>query len=156
MGVMILSEDTFDYLKLQYEEGARIIRFWIECRYKILQFVGYFNAAVLTLGFGQKILLSESNVAAGLAICVLSFLVAMMGLATELSTTSYNYGYFEYLRIIEDKMSNEDPSGIITHSRNTISDNAFHKILPVHRAHKFFYVVLAVFWIILFVYQAQL
>ena len=56
MGVNNLSENRFDYLKLQYEEGARIIRYWIECRYKILQFVGYFNAAVLTLGFGQKIL----------------------------------------------------------------------------------------------------
>jgi len=62
----------------------------------------------------------------------------MMGLATELSTTSYNYGYFEYLRIIEDKLSTEDPSGIITHSRNTISGNVFHKMLPVHRGHKLF------------------
>ena len=152
-----MDDHTFEYLKFQYEEGGRIIRYWIECRYKILQFIGYFNAAVLTFGFSQKVLLSEANVAAGLSICILSIFVALMGLATEFSTTSYNYGYFEALREIEAKIGgNIELKGIITHSRDTIIDNWFHKILPVHRAHKIFYCFLIVFWTILFIYQIRL
>jgi hypothetical protein len=151
-----MEKENFEYLKLQYEEGARIIRYWIECRYKILQFVGYFNAAVLTFGFSQGVLLSPEKAFAGLAICLLSIFVALMGLATEFSTTSYNYGYFEALRKIEEKFQGYDTPGIITHSRDTIIGSRFHKVLPVHRAHKIFYVFLIVFWIVLLIYQARL
>lgn len=147
---------SFEYLKLQYEEGARIIRYWIECRYKILQFVGYFNAAVLTFGFSQGVLLSPDKVIAGVAICLLSLFVALMGLATEFSTASYNYGYFEALRNIEDKLQQHGSTGIITHSRDTIVDSRFHEVLPVHRAHKIFYVFLMVFWVVLLIYQVNL
>ena len=151
-----MDTETIEYLKLQYEEGARIIRYWIECRYKILQFVGYFNAAVLTFGFSQGVLLSQEKAVAGLAICLLSIFVALMGLATEFSTSSYNYGYFESLRVIEAKFKDYESIGIITHSKNTIMGSRFHKILPVHRAHKIFYCFLIVFWSVLLVYQARL
>ncbi len=151
-----MDKTTFDSLKLQYEEGARIIRYWIETRYKILQFVGYFNAAVLTFGFSQNILLSEEKAIAGVAICVLSVFVSLMGLATEFSVSSYNYGYFEALRNIEKRIGDEKDIGIITHSRETIIKNRFHEILPVHRAHKLFYSLLIVFWIIILIYQLAL
>jgi len=147
---------SFEYLKLQYEEGARIIRYWIECRYKILQFVGYFNAAVLTFGFSQGVLLASDKAIAGIAICLLSLFVALMGLATEFSTASYNYGYFEALRKIEEKLQEHGLTGIITHSRDTIVDSRFHKALPVHRAHKIFYGFLMIFWVVLFIYQLRL
>lgn len=151
-----MEKESFEYIKLQYEEGARIIRYWIECRYKILQFVGYFNAAVLTFGFSQGFLLSPEKAIAGISICLLSVFVALMGLATEFSTTSYNYGYFEALRKIEENFKGYDAIGIMTHSRNTIVGNRFHKILPVHRAHKVFYLFLIVFWIVLLIYQVKL
>jgi len=152
-----VEDDTsFEYLKLQYEEGARIIRYWIECRYKILQFVGYFNAAVLTFGFSQGVILAPDKVIAGVAICLLSIFVALMGLATEFSTASYNYGYFEALRRIEARLEEHGTTGIITHSRDTITGNRFHKVLPVHRAHKVFYGFLMVFWAFLLVYQVTL
>jgi len=147
---------SFQYLKLQYEEGARIIRYWIECRYKILQFVGYFNAAVLTFGFSQGVILAPDKALAGIAICLLSLFVALMGMATEFSTASYNYGYFEALRKIEKRLQKHGSTGIITHSRDTITGNRFHNILPVHRAHKIFYVFLMVFWIALLIYQVRL
>jgi hypothetical protein len=142
-----------EYLKMQYEEGARIIRHYIDCRYKILQFAGYYNAAVLTVGAAQGLLFTDTHVLHGLALSILSFFVALMGLATEYSTASYNYGYFETLREIEKAMAgihNDIPpvsdGGVITHSRETIKGNWFHNILPVHRAHKLFYSLLSVFW----------
>ena len=147
---------SFEYLKLQYEEGARNIRYWIECRYKILQFVGYFNAAVLTFGFSQEILLSPDKVLAGVAISLLSFFVALMGFATESSTTSYNYAYFEALRNIEAKLQKHGSAGILTQGRDAIVGSRFHKVLPVHRAHKIFYGFLMVSWAVFFVYQLKL
>ena len=149
-------DKSFEYLKLQYEEGARIIRYWIECRYKILQFIGYFNAAVLTIGFSQGVILAADEAFAGAALCLLSFFVAFMGLATEFSTASYNYGYFEAMRKIEDRLQQRGLTGIITHGRDTIAGSRFHRLLPVHRAHKIFYAFLMMFWTALFIYQVRL
>lgn len=153
---MIDNDVSFEYLTFQYEEGARIIRYWIECRYKILQFVGYFNAAVLTFGFSQGVLLAPDKAIAGVAICLLSLFVALMGLATEFSTASYNGCYFEVLRKIEAKLQEHGVKGIITHGRDTIVGNRFHKVLPVHRAHKIFYGFLIAFWTVLFIYQVAM
>jgi len=150
------SDTYFDYLKLQYEEGARIIRYWIECRYKILQFVGYFNAAVLTFGFSQGILLNPDMAIAGFAICLLSMFVALMGLATEFSTASYNGGYCEALRAIEARLSAHGSTGVFTHGRDIMIGNRFHEILPVHRAHKIFYGFLLAFWAVMVLYQLSL
>ena len=138
-----------EWLKLQYEEGARIVRYWIGCRYKILQFVGYFNAAVLTFGFSQGVLLSPNKAFTGVAICLLSIFVALMGLATEFSTASYNSGYFEELRGIEAKFRQPGTMGLITGGKATVAGNLFHKVLPVHRAHKIFYMFLLLSWVAL-------
>jgi len=171
-----MGDETFEYLKLQYEEGARTIRYWIECRYKILQFVGYFNGAVLTIGFSQGVLLSTENPSAGIAICFLSILVSLMGLATEMSTTPYVSAYFEVLRAvegIENKLAENDlknlresldsarassglPLGIFTHGKDVIERERFHKILSVHKAHKWFYRLLMGFWVFLLICQARL
>ncbi len=155
-----IEKARLDHLKLQYEEGARIIRYYIECRYKILQFVGYFNAAILTFGFSQNVLLSSEKAFAGLCVCFLAIFVALMGFATEYSVTSYIYGYFEALRETEKSyttiLGSAIPTGIITHSRTTILKSKIHKILPVHRAHKIFYSLLLVFWAILTALQATL
>ncbi|MBN1126960.1 MAG: hypothetical protein JXA82_18305 [Sedimentisphaerales bacterium] len=147
--------EEFEYSKLQFEEGARIIRYWIECRYKILQFVGYLNAAVLTFGFSQDVLLSKDKAFAGMAISCISILVAFMGLATEYSTASYVWGYFEEMRRFEEKYKAYG-KGIFTNSRDIMRDNRFHKFLPVHRAHKIFYVFLCLFWLGLLIYQCVL
>jgi hypothetical protein len=150
-----MDPERLEYLKFQYEEGARIIRYWIECRYKILQFVGYFNAGVLTFGFSQGILLSKEDVFPGAAICALSAVVASMGLATEYSATSYNEGYFAALRIIEDLLKKDGFVGIMTHSKTSMHSK-FQKVLPVRRAHKLFYVSLFLFWCLLFYWQTRL
>ena len=146
-------DDKSEYLKMQYEEGARVIRHYIDCRYKMLQFAGYYNAAVLTVGAAQGLLFTHTQFVPGLTLSILSLFVALMGLATEYSTASYNYGYFETLREIEKALGSIyadlppiSDGGVITHSRETIKGNWFHGILPVHRAHKLFYSVLSVFW----------
>lgn len=103
----------------------------------------------------------------GIALCLISFLVALMGLATEYSTSSYLVRYFAVLREVEEKLNQAglaDPhTGVVTQNGllrsvdvatngKTLEDDTgqfdqrFHKRLPVHRAHKVFYGSLLAIW----------
>lgn len=104
----------------------------------------------------------------GIALCLISFLVALMGMATAYSTSSYLVLYFAVLREVEEKLNRTglaDPeSGVVAQnallSRVGIAsygktleddtgqfDQCFHRRLPVHRAHKIFYGLLMVIWV---------
>jgi len=154
-----MTGNEFDYLKLQYEEGIAAIKSWVDSRYKILQFIGYYNGAILTLGFGQKLILSNENYFAGNAICFLSLLVAIMGLATEVSNRKYNISYFDILRDIELKLNNNDTkpflekTGVFTYGKNNAKATLINKILALDRIHKIFYIVLICFWIFLLLFN---
>ncbi len=146
--------ENLSWVELKYEEGGRIVRYWIDCRYKILQFVGYYNAAVLTFGFSEGILLSDDMHMAGAAISLLSVFVALMGLATEASTTRYNSAYLDTLRGIDKRLEKTDRlRGVFTAGRNAMEGNPLHKVLPVHRAHMIFYIFLVLLWGVLAVYE---
>jgi hypothetical protein len=148
----------YSYLMMQYKEGINVIKFWLECRYKILQFIGYFNAAVLTFGFSQGVLLSKEAPFGGMIICLLSIFVAGMGLATEFSNSSYLFSYFKTLREIEEILGKDNlgESGIFTHGAIAVDKNTFHRIFPVNRAHKLFYFLLIVLWSGLAIYHAAM
>jgi hypothetical protein len=158
-----------DYLRLQYMEGSNIIRYWIDCRYKMLQFVGAYNGAILAFGAilfslpsGVREYWTHDGKNYGVLIlffiCFVSILIAAMGLATEYSTSSYVYRYFAVMREIEEKLNIQDPKGPLlskvgmatygqTLEQNiTERDQWFHARLPVHRAHKLFYSILAGLW----------
>jgi hypothetical protein len=147
------------YLEMQYKEGINILKFFLESRYKILQFIGYFNAAVLSFGFSQGVLLTKEKAAGGVIICVLSIFVAGMGLATEFSNRSYLYSYFNTLKEIERTLGADIPDtfkGIFTSGASDMEKSLFHKIFPVHRAHKLFYLTLITLWTGFSIYHAAL
>lgn len=149
-------ENEFDYLKFQYEEATQAIRSWIDSRYKILQFVGYFNAAVLTLGFSQGLLLSQTTIAPGVAICFVSLLVALMGFATEVSNRKYNVPYFEFLCSLEEKLNRDtgaslDKVGVFTYGRDRATPSLVNRLFNLDRIQKTFYLVLAGFWCFLLI-----
>ncbi len=43
--------DEEKYLKMQFEKGCDIAKAFIDTRYKVLSFVGLYNAAVLSFAF---------------------------------------------------------------------------------------------------------
>jgi hypothetical protein len=150
-----MSNGDRDYLQLQYQEGASTIRAFLDSRYKILEFIGFYNAAVLTFGFGQGIFASPDTTIGALLICILSALVSLMGLVTEFSLTSYNKIYYSVLRNIESKMGKTalPELGLFTRGQNAIKDYRFHSIMSVQRAHKLLYLLLLVFWIAFSIYE---
>ena len=139
-----------------YDEGGKNIRFQIDCRYRFLQFVGYINAAVLAFGFSQNILFSAQKAIAGIAICSLSVFIALMGLATEFSVSSYVRAYYSTLRQIENELKGSSSIVLVEGGHDTVGKSSFHKLLPVNRAHKFFYGSLIVFWLAILIYQIRL
>jgi len=154
-----MDDSAINYLKLQYEIGFKAITNWIDSRYKTLQFTGYFNGAILTLGFGQHLLLSKENVLAGVAIGFLSLLVALLGLSTEIANRKYNISYFAILRDIEEKFNPEDKNpilekiGVFSYGKKYVTQNEtiLNRLLMLDRIHKIFYSVLIIFWAIIIV-----
>jgi len=148
-------DEKASYLHLLYREGINQVRCYIDSRYKILQFVGFYNAAVLTFGFSQHVLSTTEVSFGGILLSILSILVALMGISTEFSLVSYNKEYFKIIRKIENELNCGaiDEVGVFTHGAKSIESYNSHKILPVHRAHKFFYVLLMLFWIGFLIFQ---
>jgi hypothetical protein len=155
------SRYQFDYLKFQYEEATKTIRSWIDSRYRILQFVGYFNAAILTFGFSQGLLLSKTTIAPGIAICFLSLLVALMGFATEVSNRKYSVPYFEFLCSLEQKLNIEtgaslDKVGLYSYGRDKATPSIVNRLFNLDRIQKIFYLVLAAFWCFLLIVHLKI
>ena len=150
-----------EYLKLQYQEALNQVRCYYDSRYKILQFIGYFNAAVLTFGFSQGVISTSTASMAAIFICILSAFVAIMGLATEFSLICYNKEYFFVIKKIEN-MLNEDAGkpleeiGVFTHGAESIKGYFSYKLLPVNIAHRAFYFALTVFWSAFLIQQLKL
>lgn len=144
-----------DYMKLQYEEGCGIVKAFIDTRYKILQFIGIYNGAILTIATKGDLLFQTGNPILETAICFLSILVMLMGLATEHSTTKFNYAYFEILREIENELGNnylDGKVGIFSHGWDHAKKSWLYRYFPVNRAHRFFYTIFLIFWVIAFIY----
>lgn len=50
-----MSDERVEYLELLYKEALNQVRCYIDARYKILQFIGFYNGAVLTFGFSKDV-----------------------------------------------------------------------------------------------------
>jgi hypothetical protein len=134
------------------------VRCHIDCRYKVLQFIGFYNAAVLTFGFSQGVIFTSTAFWGAIFICVLSVLVSMMGLSTELSLISYNNAYFFIIRKIEDILNKDtkgslEEIGVFTHGDNSIQGYLSHKLFRVNIAHRIFYTSLTIFWVVFLILQ---
>lgn len=150
-----IAVENNDYLKLEYSEGLNQIRAYIDARYKILQFIGFYNAAVLTFGFGQKVISVNSGSVSGIMLCALSILVAIMGITTENSLTNYNTIHYGLIRKIEAQLNSNslEEVGVFTHGASEVRKHKLQTIFPVRLAHKIFYFSLAIFWAGFLVFQ---
>lgn len=147
--------DKENYMRFQYEQGCDIIKEFIDTRYKILQFIGIYNGAILTIAIKGDLLFQTGNPILELAICFLSILVMLMGLATEHSTVKFNNAYFEILRKIENELGSnylDGKVGIFSYGWECAKESWIYKYFPVNRAHRFFYLIFLVFWIVSFFY----
>ena len=144
-----------DYMKLQYENGCSIVKTFIDTRYKILQFIGIYNGAILAIAFKGEFLFQAGNSLLDTVICLLSILVMLMGLATENSNVKFTIAYFEILRKIEKELGQkhlDDKIGIFSYGWRYAKESFLYRIFPVNRAHRLFYTIFLVFWIFAFVY----
>ena len=153
--------DKTEYLKMQYQEALNQARCYIDSRYKILQFIGFFNAAVLTFGFSENVISTSTPSMGAILLCILSAFVAIMGLATEFSLISYNKEYFSIIKKIENILNNQtgvplEEIGVFSHGAKLIEEYFSHKLIPVNIAHRVFYIVLSLFWIAFLFYQLNL
>ena len=152
-----MEENEFKYLELQYKEALNQARCYIDSRYKILQFIGFYNGAVLTFGFSKdvQVLSMASGSIGGIIIACLSLLVAVMGLSTEFSLISYIRDYFYIINKVESVLNNHtlEEIGTFTYGANQAEKRFTHKLLPVNRAHRFFYFAIAIFWLFFLIFQ---
>lgn len=154
--------ETEEYLKLEYQEALNHIRAFLDSRYKILQFVGFFNAAVITFGFSQRIITTNTASMAAVFICILSVSVSILALATEFSLMYYMKEYYFLIRKIE-KILNENSGeplkevGVFTHGVNAKKQYFIRKYLPpLSVTIRVFYYILTGFWILFLIQQLRL
>ena len=152
-----MDENKYRYLELQYKEALNQSRFYIDSRYKILQFIGFYNGAVLTFGFSKdvQVFSMTSGSIGGIIIAFLSLFVAVMGLSTEFSLISYIKNYFYIINKVEALLNNDtlEEIGTFTYGAKQVQKNLTHKLLPVNRAHRYFYFALVTFWLFFLIFQ---
>jgi hypothetical protein len=145
-----MMDSKSEYLHLLYKEALNQVRCYIDSRYKILQFIGFYNGAVLTFGFSKdvQVLSIAQGSVGGIIVSCLSLLVAVMGISTEFSLISYNKAYFHVIRRIEEELNDKalKETGTFTYGTSQVGKHFAHRMFPVNRAHRFFYLALAVFW----------
>lgn len=102
-------ETKYQYLELIYKEALNQVRCHIDSRYKILQFVGVYNAAIMTFGLRDMDIFKGSI--KGVLVSGLSVFVAIVGLFTECCLIAYNRDYFYITRRIEEEFNQEIKKG---------------------------------------------
>lgn len=137
-----------EYGTIQLEDIVRTTIHWIDRRYKILKFICYYNAVALTYVIIKSVTAISGEPISGITVCALSFLVAAMGFATDVSMPLYNLSAFK-ASLFKRKSGLNDLKGMIKQGGNFELKNYFRPNIPVLREHKFFYFFLMVFWSIL-------
>jgi hypothetical protein len=144
-----LQNPNFEYFALQFGEGARVIRYLIERRFKMLQFIGFYHAAVLTFAVSKDIIFNVQDPMRGIPVCILSFLVALLGFATEFAGEKYSYGYFRVIQKTNKKLEKMGFNVIGISHRKSETDKQILPKLPADHACVFFYLFLIIFWVII-------
>lgn len=152
-----MEENKYKYLELQYKEALNQARCYIDSRYKILQFIGFYNGAVLTFGFSKdvQVLSVTSGSIGGIIVTSLSLFVVVMGLSTEFALISYIKNYFYIINKIEALLNNNtlEEIGTFTYGARQVEKQLTHKLFPVDRTHRYFYFALVLFWLFFLIFQ---
>ncbi len=144
-----MQNPRFDYFALQFDEGAKVIRYLIERRFKVLQFIGFYHTAVLTFAVSKDIIFDVQDPMRGIPVCILSFFVALLGFATEFAGEKYGYGNFRVIRKINKKIEKMGFNVVGTSNRKSETDKQILPKLPADRACVFFYLFLIIFWVVI-------
>jgi len=142
-----LQNPRFEYFALQFGEGARVLRYLIERRFKMLQFIGFYHAAVLTFAVSKDIIFNVQDPIRGIPVCILSFFVALLGFATEFAGEKYSCGYLRVIRKTNKKLEKMGFNIFDTSNRNLETDKQILPKLPADRVCVFFYLFLIIFWV---------
>ena len=134
---------------LQHEDCAQAIRCWIGRRYKILQIIGCYNAAILTLGVSNKIILNADDPILGISVCIVSFLIALLGFSAEFSTAPNKFRWFRVPRLLKNELGQVDIKGGFTRGWESESKKHLSSKFPVYRERRFFYFFLMISWVLL-------
>jgi hypothetical protein len=138
-----------EFFKLQNEDCAQAIKCWINRRYKILQIIGLYNAAVLTFIVSKQFILNAADPILSMSICMASFFIALLGLSAELSTTPNKFRWFRVPGILKNEVGEIDFKGLFERGMRFESNKHLPPKLPVHRERRFFYFFLMFFWVLL-------
>jgi hypothetical protein len=138
-----------EFFKLQNEDCVQAIRRWINRRYKILQIIGCYNAAVLTLVVSRKFIFNAADPILSMSICMVSFLVALLGLSAELSTAPNKFRWFMVPGLLKNEVGEIDFKGLFERGMRFESNKHLPTTLPVYGERRYFYFFLMVFWVLL-------
>ena len=138
-----------EFFKLQNEDCIHAIRCWINRRYKILQIIGCYNAAVLTFIVSKKFILNAADPILSMSICMVSFLVALLGLSAELSTAPNKFRWFRVPGVLKNEVGEIDFKGLFERGMRFGSNKHLPPKLPVYRERRFFYLFLMIFWVLI-------
>jgi hypothetical protein len=138
----------YEFFNLQNEDCAQAIRCWIGRRYKILQIIGCYNAAVLTFGVSKKIILNAGDPILGISVCIVSFLVALLGFSAEFSTVPNKFRWFRVPRLLKNELGEVDFKGVFTQGGKSEPKKHLPPKFPVYRERRIFYFFLMIFWVL--------
>jgi len=140
-----------EFFKLQNEDCAQAIRCWINRRYKILQIIGCYNAAVLTFVVSKQFILNAADPILSVSICMVSFLVALLGLSAELSTAPNKFHWFRVPGLLKNEVGEIDFKRLFERGMRFESNKQLPSTLPVYRERRYFYLFLMIFWVLLLI-----
>ena len=138
-----------EFFKLQNANGVQAIRCWINRRYKILQIIGFYNAAVLTFLVSKQFILKATDPILSMSICFVSFLVALLGFSAEFSPAPDKFPWIRVPRLLKNEVGEIDFKGLFERGMRFESNKQLPPKLPVYRERRFFYFFLMVFWVLL-------
>jgi hypothetical protein len=137
-----------DFFKLQNEDCAQAIRSWINRRYKILQIIGFYNAAVLTFLVSKQFILNAADPILSVSICLVSFFVALLGFSAEFSAVPDKFRWFRVPQLLKNEVGEIDFKGLFERGMRFESNKYLPPKLPVYRERRFFYFFLMLFWVL--------
>jgi len=146
---MRMENGRYEFFNLQNEDGAQAIRCWINRRYKLLQIIGFYNAAVLTFLVSKQFILNAAEPILSMSICLVSFLVALLGFSAEFSPTPHKFRWLRVPRLLKNEVGEIDFKGLFERGMRFEPIKHLSRELPVYRERRFFYFFLMLFWVLL-------
>ncbi len=144
-----MENGKYEFINMQNQDCSQAIRCWIGRRYKILQIIGCYNAAVLTFVVSKQFILNAADPILGISVCIVSFFIALLGFSAEFSTAPNKVHWFRVPLLLKNELGEIDFKGLFERGMRFESNKHLPPKIPVHRERRFFYLFLMIFWVLL-------